>query len=254
MLETALIVLGLVVGVPYLLGPVLIKFIHAQSATPRFRTLDLSAEPAPPEAMAYFERELAGLTAAGFTPTVCMEMSGYTANVAACFTLFENRATNDLAMAVAFYQIVQDQRAFRSGYTEYLSRFEGERSLSTNNTGELLVTPRIPGRERQTFAMVQDAQRLYKAHAALAARQRAGPRLPPPQGPSLEALLLEGIARENEVCAQAGYLWFDATAGKYRPTWKGAFLMTWQLLFPAKNLLLAARDRRAAALLRELGV
>lgn len=183
-----------------------------------------------------------------------MEMTGFAPNVAACFTLFENRATSDMAMAVAFYQEIQGRRSFRSAYTEFLTRFGGDRGLSTNNTGELMVTPRIPGRERETFAMVQDAQRLYRVHTALAVRLQAGPPLPPPQGSALEDLLREGIERENEISVQAGYLWYDASAGKYRPTWKGAFLMTWQLLFPVKNLLLAARDRRAAALLRELGV
>lgn len=40
----------------------------------------------------------------------------------------------------------------------------------------------------------------------------------------------------------------------YRPTWRGAFLMSWRLLWPVKPIVRVLRKRRAARLLSELGL
>jgi hypothetical protein len=49
-----------------------------------------------------------------------------------------------------------------------------------------------------------------------------------------------------------GYMYLSPADKMYRPTWKGAFLMTWPLMWPMTVLRRAARDRRARRLLAEL--
>ena len=55
---------------------------------------------------------------------------------------------------------------------------------------------------------------------------------------------------------QIGWLYRDAAAGAYRPTWKGAFLMTWGQLWPMKAIReagLRARERRILTAFRSRG-
>jgi hypothetical protein len=60
------------------------------------------------------------------------------------------------------------------------------------------------------------------------------------------------MVEELEDAARAGYMALSPDGETYRPTWKGAFLMTWKQLWPAKGILRAARDRTARRLIAEL--
>jgi hypothetical protein len=51
-----------------------------------------------------------------------------------------------------------------------------------------------------------------------------------------------------------GYYAFDAVRGVVRPTWKGAALITWRLLWPVKPLFRARRRRATRQLLDRLGI
>jgi hypothetical protein len=49
-----------------------------------------------------------------------------------------------------------------------------------------------------------------------------------------------------------GYYYRDELAGVQRPTLKGAYLMSWRLLWPVKPIRAALRRSKAQRLLREL--
>jgi hypothetical protein len=49
-----------------------------------------------------------------------------------------------------------------------------------------------------------------------------------------------------------GYYYLDEARRVQRPTWKGAILVSWKLLWPAKQIRLALRRHRAERLLRQL--
>jgi hypothetical protein len=51
-----------------------------------------------------------------------------------------------------------------------------------------------------------------------------------------------------------GYYWIDERWGVYRPTWKGALLMTGKHAWPVRPIYRALRHRRTRGLLREAGV
>lgn len=51
----------------------------------------------------------------------------------------------------------------------------------------------------------------------------------------------------------AGYYSFDETAGSYTPTFKGAYLMTWKVLPPFKQLQQIKSWLRTDRIIRELG-
>ena len=52
----------------------------------------------------------------------------------------------------------------------------------------------------------------------------------------------------------SGYFYEDKTDGIYRPTWKGACLMAWNLRWPVRPIRRWIRQCRAARLLGKLGL
>ena len=57
---------------------------------------------------------------------------------------------------------------------------------------------------------------------------------------------------EQTFQVQAGRMRLDAAAGVYRPTLKGAYLMTWGLMWPMKAVRQWQMRNRSQALQREL--
>jgi hypothetical protein len=51
-----------------------------------------------------------------------------------------------------------------------------------------------------------------------------------------------------------GYYAIDEERGVVRPTWKGAVLITWRLLWPVKPMYRSRRRRATRQLLERLGV
>ncbi|MBI3831525.1 MAG: hypothetical protein HY291_18540 [Planctomycetes bacterium] len=249
-----LVLLAAMVLAPYILGPILIKSNHTQAAEPHFREIDAQTEELPVEAQNLFETRIPELTQLGFTPLACMEMSGYTSKAMAYFTLLGHPENRDMAMLTAFYVKLNEQLRFRTTYVEFVTRFAGDHAVTTNNTGEISVTPKTPGRIKNAFPMIPDTERLYRIHQAVVKREAPGDRKELPSRDGVGRMLTEGIAKEHAHGVAVGYLFFDPAANAFRPTWKGACLMTWKLCWPVKKWIKAARVRKAEALLRELSV
>lgn len=248
---------GLVLGcvlLPYVLGPILVKATHTQAAWAVFRDLEAADENLPGDAKAYFEASMTPLLELGFTPLACMEMSGYVKNVIVYFAIFEHAQFHDYAMLDAFYLTIPNGECKkRSTHTEFISLLSKEQSLTTNNSSELAATPPVPNREKYFFRKVSDPKQLYRVHRELVRRSFSGERMPLPVWERDGRVIQESIAREHEFLVQMGYLQLDEMAQRYRLTWKGAILMTWRLCWPIKDVRAAAMDRRAEALLQELG-
>jgi hypothetical protein len=68
------------------------------------------------------------------------------------------------------------------------------------------------------------------------------------------AYLIEGRERILAHHVATGYYYLDEARDIYRPTWKGAVLMTWRLLWPIRPLYRAWRRRPTHAFLRERGL
>ena len=71
------------------------------------------------------------------------------------------------------------------------------------------------------------------------------------QGDAVRYMQFALIEELDNAC-RAGYMQLDAAQSVYRPTIKGACLMTWQELWPFKGIRLAGRRRREAKLLADL--
>jgi hypothetical protein len=105
------------------------------------------------------------------------------------------------------------------------------------------------------FPQARNAEHLHHVQREMVARPQSPDkefRLDEEFGGDAAAYQLAILVGELEDAARAGYMELPPGGKMYRPTWKGAFLMAWKQMWPAKGLLRAVRDVRAARLLMEL--
>ena len=64
--------------------------------------------------------------------------------------------------------------------------------------------------------------------------------------------LAESMTKELTAAADAGHMYLDHASDVYRPTWKGAFLMTWKCILPGTAILRARMRRKVAPILSQV--
>ncbi len=254
MLDVLILVAAGALLLPYVMGPLLIRAVHRQAARPAFQMLDPSVQALPEEADLHLRKITSALQNEGFSIAAVFEQSGYVKNLTVYLALLENRGAQDLAIAVAMYVTVEGQVKFRTVYSEFSTGYLDESSVTTNNCSELTASAPLPQRTLSQLPLLADPLRLYRAHQALLRRVTHTKKKSIPARDELERFLRTGMEKEVAAQVAAGYLYLDASADCYRPTWKGALLMTWKLVWPVSAIRRSRRDRRAAELVQELGV
>ncbi|MBO0699000.1 MAG: hypothetical protein J2P46_11445 [Zavarzinella sp.] len=162
--------------------------------------------------------------------------------------LLEHPRTRDVAKVM----VVTTNRR-RSVTFVFQTRFADETEAATTNTRHAVGFPHLPGQTVAWLPEVREAGPLYRVHAQLrdaigGASERVG------IGPDAAEYLRDGSARSLANWVANGYYALDADRGVVRPTWKGATLITWRLLWPLKPLYRARRRRATARLLERLGI
>jgi hypothetical protein len=160
------------------------------------------------------------------------------------------RDGGDAACAAALYT---KSGGTRLRYLELFTRFAGGETIATNNSRQPRVWAPARGRRVEQFPGVREPALLYRIHQARLADAPAAPREDPFAGGDVAAVLRQGMLREITAQLEAGYVYVDPR-GAYRPTWKGAVLMTWRLLWPMKAIARARLRRRATALVAALNI
>jgi hypothetical protein len=135
----------------------------------------------------------------------------------------------------------------------FQTRFEDGTEVVTANKQVTAGLPSVPGITPVWLPEVRDARRLGHVHNQVRDSLGAGKRRLP-VGQDATAYLTAGRDRTRAHLVEAGYYSFDEAHGAYRPTWKGAALMTLRLLWPIRPVYRAWRRRRTRKLLRELSV
>ncbi|HJZ57653.1 MAG TPA: hypothetical protein VKE74_21985 [Gemmataceae bacterium] len=162
--------------------------------------------------------------------------------------LLEHPRTRDTAKVM-----VVTARTRRSLTLVFQTRFADGTEAVTANSRVIAGFPPLPGVTVAWLPEFRDAASLYRVHAQLrdalgGARERVG------IGADPAAFLRDGSARSLANWVASGYYALDAVRGVVRPTWKGAALITWRLLWPVKPLFRARRRRATRRLLDRLGV
>ena len=240
---------------PLLLGPVLVRFAQKLRARPGFERVEPESGRIPSEVFPFFNATLRALAPEGFREAGYLRQTGFAPNVETWLLMLENRPAREAALALVGISTLPSQRGVKTRQVDFSSSWEGERSVTVSNGAYLSLFPPTPGVLVQHFPGLDDPRRLLEAHRALVARHAPAGlarRYPPPG--EFESYLLQAMQRELARQVPTGYLWLDDAGEFYRPTWKGALLMTWKLAWPVKPVRGWRHGRRARRLLAELGV
>jgi hypothetical protein len=168
--------------------------------------------------------------------------------VAGFVSLFENPRRQETARLV-----VARTRARSEVMLVFFTRFEDGTEVRTGNNRQLTGFPRPASETGIWLPHIRDAWALYQIHK-LAADQLGAGKKRVLDTRDAATVLRETTRQEISGFVDAGYYYLDDEAEKYRFTWKGAFLITWRLMWPVSMVYRALRRRRTMKQLHELGI
>jgi hypothetical protein len=250
-LAVALIVLL----VRYVGGPLLIHRTLKMAAEPRLIPFALDHPSLPPEVARDFDTVTEQLRPAGFEPVAGLALPGQVPNVRSILLLLANRPARDAALASVMYADNPTGPPRRVSYVEFVSAFRDGTVVLTNNAPQRGTFGPRPTHTVVRFPAVQEADALYRLHQALVERHPGGIkrlRLDEEFGGDAQAWMAASMGEEMEAQHKTGYLYLSQQEQVYRPTLKGAFLMTWKLMWPATAIRRRRDERQAAQFLAEL--
>jgi hypothetical protein len=165
-------------------------------------------------------------------------------------SLFDSPGTRETAQVVSVATRVKTITSLT-----FTSRFDDGVEIVTSDGASLPIWPQPPRMRKLALPQIGDAARLLRVHRARVARHGGSEvgRLPGPEGDPAEHLRHSALEEWSRPI-KAGYYTLDESRRLYCPTWKGACLMTWKLVWPITAIRRMASRRRAAIELRQLGM
>ena len=241
---------------PFVWAPVLIFLTNRMASKPRATRFEAERNSLPPVAAEFFANAGAVLAAEGFDDAGMYFLPNTAPKVEGLVLLGVNRQTSDYALVAALYATINEDTQLKSTHVEFVTRFNDGRVLGTSNASVLGCFAKIPGFETVHFPGLADLHQLYRLHVERCRRdapntQRVN-RLDREFDGDGERYLSTILAEEFGRQVGVGYLRLESGGDRYRPTVKGACMMTWRLLWPVKQLRAASRTRHAARLKAEL--
>lgn len=237
-------VLLIAFGIMYLGTPLLIWATQRQAANPELE----------PHGMALEDTNYQFLTtAAAQMQALGFELIGYfgynvQTNVNVLLAYLVHRKNGDAGIAV----VMETSAGIKAQTVEFATRFFDQSSITTGNSRKpgVFIQPRT--KPVYHFPWIVNPARLYDIHQQLILRDKLGiPKDPPEPGHEQERLL-EGMRAEMKDQLERGILRLGASGAYYHPTLWGAYLMTWKLLFPVKQIRVAIKTSKAQRLERSL--
>lgn len=175
-------------------------------------------------------------------------------NAVSYVALFEHRPKRQIAEFA--YIIARAPGVQKIVTTLFLTtEFTDETRLVTTNSRVPKLTPNARLRKgSMSFPNVRDPARLHAIHNACIARY-AGDAIRVEHDTSDPAEFLSDKSRKDVArMAETGYFYLDEKNRLYRYSWKGAIMAVIKLTWPVKPVRACLRRRKAARLLRELGL
>jgi hypothetical protein len=240
-------IVGLTIAIMYVLAPIVIKKSQYQRAKPQF--VPLLAEEIPDFASQFIAGLVNDLGMLGFVAVESLRVKDQVPDVSASLTILENRERGESCQLICSWGSFS---LIRSAHINIISQFaDGHRIVTSSVKTGVFPPDRTCGAiilpEMNRPALLVEVHRRQRARAG---GERA---ILPEPGQWLEHVTRETISDLQRV-ADAGYYTLDAHGFQYEPTWKGAYLMTWKMLPPVKQIKLLTRRVKGWLALRSLGV
>lgn len=226
-LKIELIVVLIIVGV-YLAGIILVYLKVRQPARSAFETL--STHEMTQVTNPVFQNYVNAIQLLGFDLVAHLRSENGQNNTRTILTLLYNHERHDQAIASEI--CVTNNGAIKPTLIiEFISEFTDGREICTNNSETLGVFAPVPEKPIYQLPEIKNAASLYFIHSGLAASLNAYKSPLPLEGNEI-ASLADGIERSLKRQTGAGYLYHDESSQTYRPTIKGAAIMTLKSLWP----------------------
>jgi hypothetical protein len=249
-----LVLVAGIMGLMYVGGPLLIYFTHRQAARPNLVSFKPGVTPLPADVDQFFHSTSWALAQQGFEIVTGMFLPSQVENVVVALIYMVNRQERDGAIGVALHNKAPGMNTTMF-HTEFVTRYKDGRVVQTGNAQTLSAFPTPPECVNSFFPSVSDPVELYRLHQALCRRHGGGQKvlkLDEQCGGDCLRYMIESILEELDAATKAGYMQLDSAAGVYKPTVKGAILMTYGELWPYKSVRIRRRLSRERELLAEL--
>jgi hypothetical protein len=243
-----LMFLGALAAFMYLLAPIVIKSSQFLQATLQFEPL--FADQLPPFARDFIQRCVHGFTPLGFVAVESFRTINVAPDILAFVLILVDSERRDICQLISTMSLKMS--IVRSVTITMKTEYEDGGAIVTT-TAKTGVFPRNPRNDTLVLPGRNDPTLLARVHRLRCERSnRMSQKRPVPVPGTWLDYIREEYARDVQRVTDAGYYWLDVRAQVYRPTWKGAYLMSWKLLWPVKQLRRLGKQWRANSVLRSL--
>jgi len=222
-------------GFMYFVAPLFVLATQRQAANPQFQPYGTTLQDS---RFRFLTDSAARIQNLGFELVGYFGLIGYTTNVTLFLAYLIHRQNGDGALVV----MVQSNAGTSTQLVEYSTRFVDQGSLTTGNSRTQGVYFRPRQKPVYHFPWINDPARLYNLHQQLIQRDKPGMQKEYVKPGAEIERLCDGMRREMAEQLQPGILRLDKSGEWYRPTLKGAYLMSWKLLPPCKQIRSALRN------------
>jgi hypothetical protein len=235
------------VGFYFLGTPLLILFTQKLMADPACEELKMHS--LDPQISQFLMDKTNELYEVGFDEPTLIHMPSPVAGVKGYLIMLVNRPAGDKVMVTA---LVGETALIQTWYVEFSTRYVTNQCVDTLNSSELSAFQQGPENIRSQAPSVTDVGELYRLHqfkmktSGITARKM----LYEP-GHAIAYLKEYAIKKSYDEQVAKGWLRHDVAENCYRPTIKGAYLMTWSLIQPMKWFRMMAMKRCERELLAE---
>ncbi|MDJ0975327.1 MAG: hypothetical protein QNJ98_12755 [Planctomycetota bacterium] len=246
-----LALLVLLMLLPYVLGPVLVRRQFRHRKEPE--VVKVGLDDMPREAQAYIAEAEEALIALGFEPVGRVRLNTVP-NAVAWGSLLLHRTNRDLANIAAAGPVVGgDATVIEQRHTEFMTQWK-ERELLTNNCQQAQPFGPVRGQAVVSFMDMDDLELLYRIHRARVVAQDAETvSLMPVPGMELD-VIADASRSFIEAQEQRGNVRLLDDGETYGLTWRAAFKATWKQLWPFQGMELTETRENARRLLTTLDI
>jgi hypothetical protein len=220
-----------VIAFPIIVGPFFIKKSHWVSLNAVL--MPTSPEFLNPSDKEFIEKARIEFEALGFEFVGCIRLApDYMPSMSSCLGLFRN--DRNMTMGVAY--IIKHAAGKEIRYFELNNIYSNRCVINTTNAS-MMGAFKDSKRIHYRYPAITSIRRLQEINNWIISHdQRTGTLVGIEKGKEID-IIRESLEGELRQQAEYGYYFIDTANARYRPTWKGAFILTEKNVFPFKNIL-----------------
>jgi hypothetical protein len=251
-MDTALVLLLIGAG-HYVVGPLMIAATNKVKA--KIEPMEIGPQDFPAKLAVFFETQARALEQMGFRRTAYLRIpeavTGASARIESYLVTMFNRETGDGAAITAILNVASGIQQVTTQYVELSTRYPDGRMFDTLNSQQLGAFARIPSETKTRLPGENDPRLLYALHRFVLGRNNVVGRPISTVENNAGAWLAKEHSGSLDGQVRCGRYYLSKRTNAYRPTLKGAFLMSWSLMWPMSFFRRSAMQRRARKILRE---